>query len=156
MASKHAPSSLTLEKLWQFSLDYYAVHEVKEACLCLQNHHHGNVNLLLLLKWLDENKLTINSADWSCLLTGLQESETLVHAFRDLRRRLKVYLPESLYREALQFELCLEKQQQAELISWVNQFTLTPNQGQALTERYCQQLGAEHLARVFALPLAQA
>ncbi|WP_080263733.1 TIGR02444 family protein, partial [Vibrio parahaemolyticus] len=53
MTNKHAEYTLTLEHLWQFSLQFYGVREVKEACLSLQNNYHGNVNLLLLLRWLD-------------------------------------------------------------------------------------------------------
>ncbi|GAK85768.1 hypothetical protein JCM19238_3358 [Vibrio ponticus] len=64
MSHERVYLSLTLERLWQFSLQYYSVREVKEACLTLQNHHHGNVNLLLLLKWLDEQGATIAPQDW--------------------------------------------------------------------------------------------
>lgn len=149
MIPTHAHSSLTLGGLWQFSLDYYAVNEVKEACLCLQNQFQGNVNLLLLLKWLDEQQLSINDSEWPHLLACLSHSESLVHSFRELRRKLKSHLSETLYREALQFELRLEKQQQAELIACVQGFRLSPTKDLALTERYCRQLGAEHLISLF-------
>jgi len=33
MSNQHAELSLTIEHLWQFSLQYYGVREVKEACL---------------------------------------------------------------------------------------------------------------------------
>ncbi|MCF9378299.1 TIGR02444 family protein, partial [Vibrio parahaemolyticus] len=68
MSDEHAKPRLTLERLWQFSLQYYSVREVKEACLRLQNSHHGNVNLLLLLKWLDEQQLTFAETDWPTVL----------------------------------------------------------------------------------------
>lgn len=155
MIPTHAHSSLTLEGLWQFSLDYYAVNEVKEACLCLQNQFQGNVNLLLLLKWLDEQQLDISDSDWPRLLARLSHSESLVHSFRDLRRKLKSHLSETLYREALQFELRLEKQQQAELVDCVQGFKLSPARDSALTERYCLQLGAEHLIPLFSSPIEQ-
>ena len=57
MSPKHVDISLTLERLWQFSLQYYSMRGVKDACLNLQNHFKGNVNLLLLLKWLDEQQV---------------------------------------------------------------------------------------------------
>ena len=60
MSLEHVTISLTLERLWQFSLQYYSVREVKDACLSLQNNFHGNVNLLLLLKWLDEQQVSLS------------------------------------------------------------------------------------------------
>ncbi len=152
MSDEHAKPRLTLERLWQFSLQYYSVREVKEACLRLQNSHNGNVNLLLLLKWLDEQQLTLTEADWPTVLECLNHSENLLHSFRDLRRRLKNHLPDTLYREALQFELQLEKQQQADLVECLNRLTLYPAHAIPLTLQYCKMLGAEYLAELFSAP----
>ncbi|HAS63990.1 MAG TPA: TIGR02444 family protein [Vibrio sp.] len=141
--------SLTLERLWQFSLQYYSVREVKEACLALQNQYHGNVNLLLLLKWLDEQGATIDERDWPQVEQCLGRSETLLGSFRELRRKLKRSLPDTLYRETLQFELQLEKQQQSDLVDCINGLTLDNANGEPLTLRYCRQLEGEHLYSVF-------
>ena len=89
MNSKHVSVSLTLERLWQFSLQYYGVREVKDACLNLQNQFKGNVNLLLLLKWLDEQQVCFLDEDWHKVEQCLGRSETLLHSYRDLRRKLK-------------------------------------------------------------------
>ena len=86
MSNQHAEYTLTLEHLWQFSLQFYGVREVKEACLSLQNNYHGNVNLLLLLRWLDEQQLIFQEKDWPLVQSCLGRSETLLHSFRDLRR----------------------------------------------------------------------
>ncbi|QXO17648.1 MULTISPECIES: TIGR02444 family protein [Vibrio] len=153
MSQEHVTLSLTLERLWQFSLQYYSVREVKEACLSLQNNFNGNVNLLLLLKYLDEQQLTLQEQDWQSLIEGIARTETLLHHYRELRRKLKNNLTDTLYREALQFELQLEKQQQSDLIEVINRHTLTINHGEVLTLRYCRQLGAEHLATIFGKPV---
>lgn len=152
MSSEHAPLSLTLEHLWQFSLQYYSVREVKEACLTLQNQFKGNVNLLLLLKWLDEQQVCFSDQDWHHVEECLGRSEALLLNYRELRRKLKLHLPDTLYREALQFELQLEKQQQSDLVDCINSLTLAPNHGEPLTLRYCRQLGGEPLYAVFSQP----
>jgi len=155
MTREHASSNLTFEHLWQFSLQYYGVREVKEACLNLQNHYHGNVNLLLLLKCLDEQALRFNAEDWHHVQSCLGRTEKLLHQFRDIRRQLKHSVVDSLYREALEFELSLEKQQQSDLVDCINALTLSPQQGEALVLGYCRQLGAEHLGLVFAKPVSE-
>jgi uncharacterized protein (TIGR02444 family) len=141
--------SLTLEHLWQFSLRYYSVREVKEACLSLQNNYHGNVNLLLLLKWLDEQQVSIPSDDWQRVMDCLSRSDELLQSYRELRRKFKSHLPDTLYRETLQFELQLEKQQQSDLIDCINTLDLQPASDFKLTQQYCKQLNAERLATIF-------
>ncbi|EKO3409041.1 TIGR02444 family protein [Vibrio fluvialis] len=153
MSQEHVRIPLTLERLWQFSLQYYSVREVKEACLSLQNNFNGNVNLLLLLKYLDEQQVTPQEHDWQQVVDCLSRSETLIHSYRDMRRKMKAHLPDTLYREALQFELQLEKQQQSDLVDCINRLTLENSHGEALTLRYCRQLGAEHLGIVFMKPV---
>jgi len=153
MSSKHVAISLTLERLWQFSLQYYSVREVKEACLHLQIHFKGNVNLLLLLKWLDEQQVCFQEQDWHKVEECLGRSEALLHSYRELRRKLKLHLPDTLYRESLQFELQLEKQQQSDLVDCINSIELTVNHAEPLTLRYCRQLGGEQLYEAFAEPI---
>ncbi|AXY00118.1 MULTISPECIES: TIGR02444 family protein [Vibrio] len=152
MTNKHVEFTLTLEHLWQFSLQFYGVREVKEACLSLQNNYHGNVNLLLLLKWLDEQQVIFLEQDWPILQGCIMRSETLLSSYRELRRHLKLQVNDALYREALQFELQLEKQQQSDLVDCINSLTLVNNDGEPLTLRYCRQLGGEHLQHAFSMP----
>ncbi len=153
MSDKQVNISLTLERLWQFSLQYYGVQEVKEACLKLQNQYHGNVNLLMLLKWLDEQQVAFKDQEWLQVEACLGRSETLLNSYRELRKKLKLHLPDTLYRESLQFELQLERQQQSDLVDCLNQLPLIPNQSDALTLRYCRQLGGEHLYSAFCTPV---
>lgn len=147
--TKLASFSLTLERLWQFSLQYYSVKGVKEACLSLQNNYHGNVNLLLLLKWLDEQNLTFSDADWPVVQHCILRSEELLLNYRELRKKTKVHLPASVYRDSLEFELLLEKQQQSDLVNCINALDLSPNSQEPLTLGYCRSLHAEHLYPAF-------
>lgn len=153
MNSKHANISLTLERLWQFSLQYYGVREVKEACLSLQNEFKGNVNFLLLLKWLDEQQVCFAEQDWHRIEECLGRSEALLLSYREFRRKLKSQVPDTLYRESLQFELQLEKQQQSDLVDCINLIQLEHNNAEPLTLRYCRQLGGERLYSAFAEPI---
>jgi len=150
--TKLASFSLTLERLWQFSLQYYSVRGVKEACLSLQNNFHGNVNLLLLLKWLDEQQLVFDENDWIKVQDCLRRTEELLIHYRSLRKKAKSHLPATLYRESLEFELLLEKQQQSDLVSCVNRLELTPNNADPLILSYCRALNAEHLFTAFSPP----
>ncbi len=149
MTNQHASFSLTIEHLWQFSLQYYAVRNVKEACLSLQNNFGGNVNLLLLLKYLDEHQVTIGERDWKQLLSSIEPTDKLISSYRELRRSLKAHLPDTLYREALRFELQLEKQQQADLVRCISQANVITAGDVPLTQRYCQSLNAMHLHEAF-------
>ncbi|MGR5306332.1 TIGR02444 family protein [Vibrio mediterranei] len=155
MTTEHVSSTLTLEHLWQFSLQYYGVREVKEACLNLQNQFHGNVNLLLLLKLLDEQSVRFQSEDWHLVQSCLGRTEQLLHQYRDIRRQLKHNVVDSLYREALEFELSLEKQQQSDLVDCINSLALIPHDHEPLVLIYCRQLGAEHLGLIFAKPISE-
>ncbi|GAD80596.1 TIGR02444 family protein [Vibrio ezurae] len=140
---------LTLDSLWQFSLRYYCVQEIKEACLHLQNHFHGNVNLLLTAKWLDEQHLSFTESQWPKVIQSLGRTEPLLLHFRELRRKSKAHLPESLYRDSLQFELQLERQQQADIVALLHQLPLTTVTQPHLINDYCHQLGAQQLAEIF-------
>lgn len=149
MTKQHASLLLTTAQLWQFSLNYYGIREVKTACLNLQNQFNGNVNLLLLLAWLDQHQLTIQAEDWVSLENTLDHSESLLLPYRELRRKLKNHVSEPLYREALEFELQLEQRQQSDLVEHINTLTLYSATEKPLTQQYCLKLGCEHLFTSF-------
>ncbi|MGF1765084.1 TIGR02444 family protein [Aliivibrio kagoshimensis] len=134
--------TLLAEDFWRFSLQHYSKPEVKEACLLLQNHYQGNVNLALLLAWLDNQSLTIK--DWQALLPALDTTNALLTSFRALRVQAKASA-NPLYQQMLSFELEIEQQQQAHLIHAVNQHELTTNSSPSLLERYCHSLNADIL-----------
>lgn len=149
MTQQHASLLLTPAQFWQFSLNYYGIREVKAACLNLQNQFNGNVNFLLLLVWLDKQKLAIQAEDWSIIEKTLEQSETLLIPYRELRRKLKNQVPEPLYREALEFELQLEQNQQSQLVEQINTLVLSHSSAIPLTQQYCVKLGCEHLFSTF-------
>lgn len=135
-------SPLTSEDFWQFSLHYYTVAGVKDACLTLQNRYHGNVNFALLLIWLDQHQLSFDRQGWQQLWHSLQRCEHLLTDFRELRRKLKASVVDTLYRESLQFELHLEQQQQHDLVATLATLSLVKNTDSPLAWQYCHQLGA--------------
>ncbi|WP_105902898.1 TIGR02444 family protein [Vibrio gangliei] len=145
----YQPLPLTFERLWQFSLQHYGVREIKEACLHLQNQYNGKVNLVLLLKWLDEHQLSLSEQQWEQLDSAIERTEGLLEQFRYYRRKAKPHLPDTLYRESLQFELQLERQQQSDLVHCINQMTLSDKVTTPMTHVYCQELGATHLCDIF-------
>ena len=151
MSKEHADITfnLTPEIFWQFSLHYYEQGEVKEACLALQNQFNGNVNLLLLLVWMDENRLGLTANTWQAVQSSLASTDYLLQEYRELRRQLKHQVSDTLYRESLQFELLLEKQQQAALVACINRLEITAQLDAPLAQQYCQQLGCESLYQVF-------
>ncbi len=142
-------STLTADELWQFSLDYYALPGIKEACLTLQNRYQGNVNLLLVLKWLGEHKLAIADNDWHPLHSAIQNTENLLQPYRELRRQLKTQVSDNLYRKALQFELQLEQQQQQNLVAQLQSQPLVQGTAHSMLSSYCHALGADELTAIF-------
>lgn len=136
---------ITLEKLWQFGLQYYSINQIKEACLIFQNRYKGNINLLILLRLLDEENTSFDITEWPKLHQALQRTEKMIQHYRQLRRKLKSVVSDALYRETLEFELQLEKQQQSDLIDCVNNFSLKAKEKEGLTWQYCKRLGALQL-----------
>lgn len=137
-------------KFWQFSLGHYARAGVESACLSLQNRYRGNVNLALLLHWLDCQHLPLTEKDIQHLVRSTERSEHLLGQYRTLRQALRPQLDCGGYQQLLQFELELEKQQQRDLIACLNDhchpartIVSTPDLGTADNLwRYCRQLGA--------------
>ncbi|WP_232428198.1 TIGR02444 family protein [Photobacterium marinum] len=141
---------LTPEDFWQFSLGHYAQAGVEPACLSLQNDFGGNVNLALLLHWLDCQQLSLSNQLIQNLIDTASHSDSLLRQYRTMRKNLKPQLDHDGYQQLLRFELTLEKQQQSELITKLNTSTSpflpsthTPNS--CNLERYCHQVGADIL-----------
>ena len=152
MTQEHDYPFVTVEKLWQFSLSYYGVQGVKEACLGLQNQFGGNVNTLLLLKYLDLKQLHIRSEELDQLINATNKTDTLLTHYRGLRKSLKAHLTDALFRDTLKFELLLEQQQQADLLDTLAKLQPTKASQQRLVSIYCQSLGADDLSASFVEP----
>ncbi|KJR37750.1 TIGR02444 family protein, partial [Vibrio sp. S234-5] len=104
--------------------------------------------------WLVEQQRSCDEEEGHKLQSCLGRSETLLQPNRELRRQCKQHQPDTLYREGLQFELQLEKHQQADLVECINTLALRANHTEPLTQIYCRHLGAAHLYAAFKPPSA--
>nr|WP_086940684.1 TIGR02444 family protein [Thaumasiovibrio occultus] len=139
---------LTAEQFWQFGVEHYQRQGVKYACLSLQNHYQGNINLALLLIYLDLHKAFLSEAHIQSLIAALEPSQSLLLPYREMRKELKLQLKKAGYQQLLGFELKLEQQQQADLLRVLATFHLVCNDGDAAPNNlsyYCLQLGAQPL-----------
>ena len=144
--SKQQKTLLTGEVFWSFSLSHYKKQGVQSAALTLQDQYQGNVNLALLLLWLDSLNIQFPSLHIAHLEDSLITTDDLLASYRPLRKQIKQTADMSLYQQALQFELQLEKQQQADLIDTVLRIELIQaNQHGSLLQTYCCSLNADSL-----------
>lgn len=144
--SNQQKALLTCEAFWSFSLSHYKKQGVQSATLNLQDHHQGNVNLALLLLWLDSLNIQFPSLHIAHLEDSLITTDDLLASYRPLRKQIKQTADISLYQQALQFELQLEKQQQTDLIDRVLRIELIQaNQHGSLLQTYCSSLNADSL-----------
>ena len=79
---------------WQFSIKFYAVPGVAEACIELQDHGQVDVNILFYLLWNATQGRAFNAAD----ITEIEHPigpwrEMAVIPIRDIRRALKAPPP---------------------------------------------------------------
>ena len=108
------------EALWQFSLALYP--KVKTSCLKLQDELGANINLLLLLCYLEQQQLSINSTQINQLSAALQPfSQQFTQAVRTLRRQSQSPLlshtqQQHLKQALLSAELTLEQLEQQLLV----------------------------------------
>ncbi|OOE74115.1 TIGR02444 family protein [Salinivibrio sp. ML290] len=137
--SKLTPGMANPADLWQFCLHHYGKPEVKQACLKLQDEHQGNVNLALLLAWIEQHGYGLAPESLSQLKHALSRSEHLLIAYRHLRRDLKPRVGSGQYKKMLNFELSLEKFQQQDLVEALNRQTWLTDTASPLAY-YCRQL----------------
>lgn len=75
---------------WEFSLGFYARESVAPACLQLQDEGGADVNLLLYLLFLADQRLLANGRDVATLDKSVAPwREEAVRPLRNLRKRLK-------------------------------------------------------------------
>ena len=121
---------LNSDHFWQFSCTLYAKPVQQQTLLELQNQQGKNVNLCLLLYYLDSLNLSINAEQLRCLQQVASEFDTQVlKPLRSARSHLKANQTEIadyavIRKELLSAELKLEKQQQQMLINAVNECEL--------------------------------
>ncbi|WP_198928357.1 TIGR02444 family protein [Enterovibrio norvegicus] len=136
---KPLKNNATADGLWQFCLQHYSQQEVKHACLKLQDQFKGNVNLALLLAWLEDAGFSLTNTSLAALRQSITQSETLLGRYRLMRRDLKPQLSRGAYQKMLNYELTLEKFQQQVLLACINQQPWREN-GPSALEMYCGQL----------------
>jgi len=73
-----------------FAERVYAIPEVKDWCISLQNEYYVNVNILLWTFWLQEEKIKISSFWLEDVLIAIDTtSQVTVGRLRDVRRAIK-------------------------------------------------------------------
>lgn len=121
---------LNSDNFWQFACTLYAKPEQQQTLLDLQNQQGKNVNLCLLLYYLDSLNLTISQTQLNKLEQSISEFDKMaLKPLRATRAYLKANQTEItdytvIRKELLTAELKLEKQQQQMLINAVNRLEL--------------------------------
>ena len=115
---------------WQFACTLYAKPDQQTTLLALQNQQGKNVNLCLLLLYLDSLNLSINTQQLNELTQVVSDFDTrALQPLRAARSYLKANQNAisdyaTIRAELLSAELKLEKQQQHMLIETVNELEL--------------------------------
>ncbi|WP_372627249.1 TIGR02444 family protein [Arsukibacterium sp.] len=134
----------TAEALWQFSLALYP--KIQPLCLQWQDTFGLNVNMLLLLCYLEKRQLSLSASELEQLAATLNTfSQQFTQPLRDLRRRsnsvnLSVTQQQQLKQSLLAAELSLEQLEQQLLVTHCPALSSSV---QPLIERYLSQLQAD-------------
>ena len=121
---------LNSDHFWQFACTLYAKPEQQKTLLALQNQQGKNVNLCLLLLYLDSLNLSVNTQQLNELTQVVSDFDTrALQPLRAARSYLKANQNAisdyaTIRAELLSAELKLEKQQQHMLIETVNELEL--------------------------------
>ena len=121
---------LNSDHFWQFACTLYAKPEQQTTLLALQNQQGKNVNLCLLLLYLDSLNLSVNAQQLNELTQVVSDFDTrALQPLRAARSYLKANQNAisdyaTIRAELLSAELKLEKQQQHMLIGTVNELEL--------------------------------
>lgn len=128
---------LSADAFWQFSCALYAKPGLQPALLDLQNQHGKNINLILLLRYLETMGLALHASALDALIDSCAHTDThLLHPQRAVRAQLKAHYAhlaeyEATRQRMLNAELALERIQQHELLTVAASLNLsrseTPN-----------------------------
>jgi uncharacterized protein (TIGR02444 family) len=135
------------QQLWSWSLAVYPA--IKPIALHWQDTMAVNVNLLLLLLYLQRLQLPLKASEIALLQQAIQAQQQLFTApLRQLRRQLPAHLHESdaahFKHQLLQAELCSEKLEQQQLINSLQRFPQRVTAPDcALLALYLQQLAID-------------
>jgi uncharacterized protein (TIGR02444 family) len=122
---------ISVDEFWQFSLQYYGLNNKQSLLLWLQDNAGLNVNVVLLLIYLQIKSVKISLNNFSDLNKKNQKLDSLTSNYRKKRREIKAEnIAKEMndyrcveYQELLKVELDLERQQQSNLLEAVLGFT---------------------------------
>ncbi len=123
---------LNSEQFWQFACKLYSKDGMQTKLLGYQDQQGKNVNLCLLLYYLDSLELAVTPSQLSELESCIAEfDQQALQPLRATRAYLKTIQNEisdypNIRKELLSAELKLEKKQQQLLISKINRMELSP------------------------------
>ena len=123
---------LNSEQFWQFACKLYSKDGMQTKLLGYQDQQSKNINLCLLLYYLDSLDLAVTPSQLSELESCIAEfDQQALQPLRATRAYLKTIQNEisdypNIRKELLSAELKLEKQQQQLLISTINRMELSP------------------------------
>ncbi len=116
-------SKLTADTFWQFACNVYSKNGVQPLLLELQDEQQKNVNLCLLLLFLDSLKLHLTQEQFAALdsVAALSDAQ-LLNPHRLTRKNLKTHHAHrsdyaAIRKQLLDTELALEKLQQGLLLA---------------------------------------
>ena len=139
--SNNQAEQISAEQLWQFSLRLYP--KVKSLCLQWQDELGANVNMLLLLGYLEQRQLSMTIDELQQLAATLHQFSTqFTQPLRALRRNYQAApaaLQQPLQQQLLDAELALEQLEQQLLLQHCPRLISNPA---PLLELYLQQLNA--------------
>lgn len=122
---------LNSEKFWQFACQLYSKDGMQTKLLSYQNQQGKNVNLCLLLYYLDSLELAVTPSQLSelelCIAEFDQQALQPLRATRTFLKTIQTEISDypTIRKELLSTELKLEKQQQQLLINTANTMIFT-------------------------------
>jgi len=123
---------LNSEQFWQFACQLYSKDGMQTKLLGYQDQQGKNVNLCLLLYYLDSLELAVTPSQLSelesCIAAFDQQALQPLRATRAYLKTIQTEISDypTIRKELLSAELKLEKKQQQLLISKINRMELSP------------------------------
>ena len=123
---------LNSEQFWQFACKLYSKDGMQTKLLSYQDLQGKNVNLCLLLYYLDSLELAVTPSQLSelesCIAAFDQQALQPLRATRAYLKTIQTEISDypTIRKELLSAELKLEKKQQQLLISKINRMELSP------------------------------
>ncbi len=109
-------SEIEAEYFWNWCKEAYLYKENKDALLYLQDELNINVNMVLLLYFVQSKYVSLNTSEINQLLSALQDAEKATNKLREARRSFSSNKASTEYKHALALELNSECTQQTILI----------------------------------------